>query len=397
MPISDVRITGYRSIRSIAFPLRQLTVLVGANGVGKTNLYRALQLLQAAALGTLAEEIAAEGGLASVSWAGERTLGDKPRLTLSVDVSDDGHPTSRYQLELGYPATRDPDLADVDAGRITRYQFDIGFPVPTAAAFPLEAQIKSESLTVLGASRPLMLMERKGRSVWARNDKGARVLVDDSLLPSETALSRLRGGFPELDVVRFALSSWRFYHGFRTDAASPLRRPSPAFTTPMLAEDGSNLAAVFATLRHIREETSDLDSAIGQAFPGAVLNVFMPEDNASFSMTFAEFPKRPFAAHELSDGTLHFLALMGALLSYRLPPFIALNEPEASLHPDLLPALARIIGVAAQRTQVWVVTHSQLLADALAAETGALPRQVIRQDGGTWLEGLNTLGAFADD
>lgn len=88
---------------------------------------------------------------------------------------------------------------------------------------------------------------------------------------------------------------------------------------------------------------------------------------------------------------------MGALLAYRLPPLIALNEPEASLHPDLLPALARIIAKAAQRTQVWVVTHSQVLADALAAETGILPRAVVRRDGGTWLEGLSQIGTFVDD
>ena len=107
-------------------------------------------------------------------------------------------------------------------------------------------------------------------------------------------------------------------------------------------------------------------------------------------------PRRQFGPNELSDGTLQFLALMGALLAYRLPPLIALNEPEASLHPDLLPALARIIAKAAERTQVWVVTHSRVLADALEEATGILPRQVIRQDGGTWLEGLNQLGQFAE-
>jgi len=94
---------------------------------------------------------------------------------------------------------------------------------------------------------------------------------------------------------------------------------------------------------------------------------------------------------------LQFLALMGALLAYRLPPLIALNEPETSLHPDMLPALARIIARAAQRTQVWIVTHSQVLAQELADQTGILPRQVIRQHGGTWLEGLSQIGEFVDD
>ncbi len=88
-------------------------------------------------------------------------------------------------------------------------------------------------------------------------------------------------------------------------------------------------------------------------------------------MRYAEMPKRVFQAHELSDGTLQFLALAGALLSYRLPPFIALNEPENSLHPNLLPMLARLIVKAAERSQVWVVTHARDLADAIAAPKAA--------------------------
>ena len=66
MSLTDVEITGFRSIRQLRFPLRRLTVLVGANGVGKTNLYRSLALLHAAATGELAAEIAEEGGLESV-------------------------------------------------------------------------------------------------------------------------------------------------------------------------------------------------------------------------------------------------------------------------------------------------------------------------------------------
>jgi predicted ATPase len=62
-----------------------------------------------------------------------------------------------------------------------------------------------------------------------------------------------------------------------------------------------------------------------------------------------------------------------------------------------LPALARLIVNAAKRTQIWVVTHSQELADAIAEESGVLPRQVVRRDGSTWLEGLTLSGDFEED
>ena len=278
------------------------------------------------------------------------------------------------------------------------YAAELGYPERIgSAAFNCEAQVKAETLSLRRRGRDVELMERRAPSVWARDAEGRRILADDQLLASETALSSLRGGFPEIDAVRHAISNWRFYHSFRTDPESPLRRPSLAVTSPILASDGSNLAAVFATLRHIRGESVDLDEAIQTAFPGARLHVPHPEENSTFSMTFPELPKRSFGAHELSDGTLQFLALLGALLAYRLPPFIALNEPETSLHPRLLPALARVIAGAAERSQVWVVTHSRELADNLGELTGAMPREVIREDGGTWIAGLNKLGRFEEN
>jgi predicted ATPase len=377
MTLTSVEIAGYRSIRQIRFPLRRLSVLVGENGVGKTNLYRSLELLHSAARGTLAAEIAREGGLQSLLWAGERKRHEPLRLQLGVSLegilrhaSDELSPT--YCVEVGYPL---PDVS---------------------AAFDLEAQVKLETLTLKDRGRAVILMDRKGPAAFTRDAAGKMAAADDALLASETALSSL-GGSSEVEAVRLALRHWRFYHSFRTDPQSPLRRPALAVTSPMLESDGSNLAAVFATLRHIRQETVDLDEAIDTAFPGARLHVPMPDAEAAFSLTFPEMPRRPFAAHELSDGTLHFLALAGALLAYRLPPFIALNEPEASLHPKLLPALARMIGRAAERAQVWVVTHSRVLADAIGEATGVHPMEVIRKDGATWLNGLSQIGIFPDE
>jgi predicted ATPase len=170
-----------------------------------------------------------------------------------------------------------------------------------------------------------------------------------------------------------------------------------AVATPTLASDGSDLAAVFATLAHIRQDTADLDAAIDHAFPGARLIIPPPDRMASFGMTFPEFPQRLFEGHELSDGTLRFLALVGALLSYRLPPFIALNEPESSLHPDLMEALAGLIVQAAERTRVWLVTHSERLASAVAATGAGKVRTVIKLGGETRIEGLKAWGPFDDE
>src|SRR5262245_31046957 len=105
MRICEVSAAGYRSLRAIRFPVGRLTVFVGANGVGKTNLYRALQLLQAAAAGALARELASEGGMESALWAGKRTQNKPVRIKLSVafgqGLSKQGQIEFDYAIEAG--------------------------------------------------------------------------------------------------------------------------------------------------------------------------------------------------------------------------------------------------------------------------------------------------------
>jgi predicted ATPase len=77
---------------------------------------------------------------------------------------------------------------------------------------------------------------------------------------------------------------------------------------------------------------------------------------------------RPLKAVELSDGTLRYLLWIAALLSPRPPALLVLNEPETSLHPDLLPALGRLIAHAARHAQVFVVSHAPRLIATLEDE-----------------------------
>ena len=378
LSVREFEAKSFRSLKAIHYPVSNLDVFVGANGVGKTNLYRALELLRSAAANTLAYDLSREGGLASAMWAGARRRTEAPRVRLAVGLSTEPRSSQalyRYEVEVGFP------------------------PEKASASFLAEPQIKTEAITYVGATRTARLMDRRGPSVMARAESGRPTQIDIDLLDSETVLGRLEdpSRYPELEAVRRTLLQWRFYHGLRTDAASPLRQPCAAVATPTLGSDGGDLAAVFATLAHIRQDTTDLDRVIDSAFPGAKLIVPKPGRMASFGMSFPEFPQRVFDAHELSDGTLRFLALAGALLAYRLPPFIALNEPEASLHPDMMAPLAQLVVSAAERTQLWLVTHSNELANAIVATGRGRVRTVSKQDGATQIDGLKAWGAFADE
>jgi predicted ATPase len=368
LPLTAISIQGYRSIRQLYLPVEACSIFVGANGVGKTNLYKALGLLRSAADGTLTRAIAQEGGIESVLWAGERQRNKPVRMILKAHFEE---------LE---------------------YEVEVGLPKCTEAAFKIEPLVKEERLSARIGRRDVIMMERKGPMVALRNEEGARDVHKDSVLSSETALGAFRDAarYPEIEAIRHELLEWRLYHDFRTDEGSPIRQPCHAITTPTLSSDGRDLAAVLATLFMIRQDTADLQRAIDDAFPGARLHA---EDEGSWcklEMRFPDMP-RPFGAHELSDGTLKYLCLLGALMGYRLPSLIALNEPEASLHPSLLAPLARLIAQAAQRTRIWIVTHSEALAAALHEENGKKPRRVIKEDGATNIEGLKLTGEFRDE
>jgi predicted ATPase len=378
MPLSAVRIKNYRSVRSLWLPVEQLSIFVGANGVGKTNLYKALALLRGAADGSITRAVAEEGGLKSVLWAGPRK--DRGPVRLQLKAMFD---------ELDYGAK---------AALPHSYEVQLGIPHPDEAALGLEPMVKAERLTVHHGGRDVVMMDRNGPQVMLRNDKGGRESHELAVLSSETALAVFRDGarYPELEAIRRELLGWRLYHDFRTDAGSPIRQPCHAITTPTLSSDGHDLAAVLATLAIVRQDTTALDAAINDAFPGARLSAFQEGSLCGMSLSFPDMP-RPFAAHELSDGTLKYLCLLGALMGYRLPPLIALNEPEASLHPSLLAPLARLIASAAGRTRIWIVTHSDEFAGHLLEETGKRARRVIKSGGATGIEGLKLSGEYADD
>lgn len=376
MKLRSLTVAGYRSLKTIRMEIGDVNVFVGDNGVGKSNLYRALHLAQSAAEGTFSREIAAEGGMAAVLWTGARKKGRPVRLSIAVELLDE-------DTALGW-----------------RYTIEAGLTPPMGAGFPFEPQIKEERLSIDQGRRVVDVMKRAGQGLSYRDADGRMQEYPVRLLSSETGLAALGGSglHAEAAIVRDTLARFRFYHGFRSDTGSPLRAASLAVTAPMLDMDGSNLAAVMATLKHIRGDTVDLDRAVADALKGAWLDIPLPDREARFGVVFPQFPQRVFSAAELSDGQIRFLGLAAALLAYRIPPFIALNEPEASLHPSMLSPLADMIARAAKDAQIWVVTHAPELADLITDRTGVRAKTVIRQeDGSTWIESMRLTGQLPDE
>lgn len=289
----------------------------------------------------------------SALWAGARKKNETARVTVGVRLSD---------------------LA---------YELACGIVPPPQGAFSLDPDVKEETVWVHEGKRRHVVAERKALSVFARDAEGHRTTFALELWGNESVLSQLAEPhrFPLLSALRAELLHWRFYHHFRTDPDSPLRHEQVGVRTAALAHDGADLAAALMTIREIGDVDA-LHEAVEHAFPGAQLELDSEDGRFSFHLRMPGLA-RSLSAAELSDGTLRYLCLVAALLSPRPPVFLALNEPETSLHPSLLAPLARLIADAGRRGQVFVTTHAEELASALEQRTRAARVTLRRDDGAT--------------
>lgn len=346
--ISTVAVAGYRSLRDVAVPLSQLTVITGGNGSGKSSLYRALRLLADCGRGDVIGSLAREGGLQSALWAGPATLTAARRGAPVEGLMRGG---KRISLQLG--------CATDDYG----YLVDLGIPQQTGSAFDRDPEIKREAIFSGPIMRPATTVVRRR---WHKvEQREGRVWSEVGDLPTYrsmlTEFADPRQHF-ELAAMRAALRSWRFYDGFRSDVDAPARRPQVGTRTRVLAGDGHDLAAAVATT--LEAGFDDLPRAIADAFEGSTIDVQVQDGLFQVALQQPGM-LRPMRAAELSDGTFRFLLWAAALTSVDRPSLMVLNEPETSLHSSLIPALGRLIRATSAHTQVVVVTHSESLIQHL--------------------------------
>jgi predicted ATPase len=375
--ISTLAIYNYRSLRDFVMPLSALNVITGANGSGKSNVYRALRLLADIAQGRIIPSLAREGGLQSTLWAGPEGF--------ARSVKSGEHPvqgTLRREpvsLRLGF------------AGDEFGYAMDLGLPTTSSPSFSLDPEIKRECIWAGEILRPAaLLVERRGPLVRSRADKEWTQLTQglagfDSMM---THCADPRSS-PEMLTLREQMRGWRFYDQFRADLEAPARQPQIGTHTPVLANDGADLAAALQTIAEIGDPRA-LAEAVGDAFPGASVSV--SHGGGRFEVEMRQHGLlRPLKAAELSDGTLRYLLWIAALLTPRPPRLLVLNEPETSLHPELLPALGRLIGRAADHSQILVVSHAARLIAALEERPDCNSMMLEKNMGETGIAGADRL------
>lgn len=335
--------------------------------------------------GELLPSLAREGGFRSVLWAGPELLSDGMR-TGEVSLQGAAKRREPIALKLGFSS----DLFS--------YTVELGLPPQAPGSnsmFLRDPEIKRECMWLdhsLEAKK--LCADRRRTNLRVRRENQAWHDIELGVGSHSSMLTEYSDPFqaPEILVMRDYIRSWRFYDSFRVDALAPARQVQVGTLTTVMSDDGSDFVAALQTIREIGDHTG-LDEAIHDAFPGTQVRVEQTDHGMKLLVSQPGM-LRDLSAAELSDGTLRYLLLVTALLTPRPPALMVLNEPESSLHPDLLPALGRLIINATRNSQVLVVTHAEPLVQQLADHEDVSLVRLERSFGETICKDANLLDKY---
>lgn len=339
------QVQGLCSLADVSLEPGRLTVLIGANGSGKSNLLRALKLAPLLRTKSLRNFVGEAGGASALLHYG-------PKRTQALSLT----------------------LEFVQESKANRYSVRLGFAAGDALIFLDEAVSfePSESAALqehsLGAGHQESLLEEK-----AAQDKTAK-------------------------TVNWWLGRLNFFHFHDTSMASPLRTHARAEDNHYLRSDGGNLAAY---LLYLKESTEAEDQTAWRRIKGLVRRIapmvkgLLPtpvgSNGSAIRLDWVDDQDQVFGVHQLSDGTLRAIGLVTALAqpTARLPRFISIDEPELGLHPAAITILADLARSVSQHCQVLFATQSTAWLDHFD------PAEVVvaeRREGATNLRRLDAAG-----
>ena len=334
---STIHIEGFRRLFDVDLRLNSLNVVIGANGSGKTSLLDVFTLLAASAAGKLKETMSELGGIDG-------------NLTNLVAAKRDKARFMAFKLGMTIPGANPIEY------RIATAPQGVGY------------EIVDETLTHQRGKRPQPFKHieaHHGDIRYYEPEEGKRGLVRPNwdYNPTESALSQVPKMFQEPEDFRKHLASSTHYHVLDVSRRAPIRLPQQMRDAKLPGHDGEDLISCLYTLRETDPDRFEtIEATLRAGFPDFERLNFPPVAAGTLSMTWKDkTSKNPFYMHQLSEGTLRFLWLTTLLQSPGLTSVTMIDEPEVSLHPELLSLLADILREASERTQLIIATHADRL------------------------------------
>ncbi len=353
-----IHIQGFRRLHDVDLALKPLCVMIGANGCGKTSLLDAFSLLAASASGELKEKISQMQGLAS-----NLTLDQTLEMSFDLSMAVPGHNPLHYELKLA----------------------------PTGVAYEIAEERLSQQREPFPSSFK-HIESNHGDIHYYKVPDGGLVRPTWEHNPLETSLAQVPKMFREPEDFRRRLASSTHYHVLNVDPRSPVRSPQPLRPAELPGADGEDLVSCLFNLRETdRDRFEAIEETLRAGFSDFQRLDFPPVAAGTLAMTWRDSNfKWPMYMHQLSEGTLRFLWLTTLLQSPGPAAVTLIDEPEVSLHPELLSLLADLMREASARTQLIVATHSDRLIRFLEpAEVVALDVQDDGMATATWADELD--------
>ena len=322
--LEKIHIKNYRSLRNVTLPLKPMTVLVGPNASGKSNVLSALYSLKSMMTD---EKLPQVELVRDYLWAGKAS-----HITFQLQVEVKETPTI-YELEF---------KADVDNPFV------------------------AEKLSVKGV-RVISIRDGKGE-VRDENSKNKTTYTSNKLALKSAGDY---GHKPVTSRLTEFIKGWEFYdfqpefiRSRLSTFSNVTREPQES---PKLDTYGFGLAEVLSDWHgNAPEDFRNVSESLA-----ACTNISIERStiNGNDKLCLLEGYENPIPLEGASDGTLRLIAYYTLLKFPELPPLIAIEEPERSLHPGALKDIAKVLEQLAERTQVIITTHSSQLLDSFNSES----------------------------
>ena len=312
--LDKLKISGYKSIKSLEMSFSSINILIGANGVGKSNFIGFFNFVRKLVDKELELYVAQLGGANKLLHFGKKTT-DKLNFSMLFTPN-------------GYQTTLIPDDKD---GLI----------------------FKSEK----GYFFADMIDYHGGTKEYSLDNVGGK----ESKLPNKAHTASPLG-----HIVGY-IKDWKVYHFHDTSKASPMKQSCNINDYYSLAVDGGNLPAFLYFIKNHHDGSYNKIVKTIQRVAPFFHDFILEPDIANQDMIKLRWKHKGsdlyFDANDLSDGTIRFICLTTLLLQPNLPTMILLDEPELGLHPFALQILASLFRVASNKTQIIASTQSATFAD----------------------------------